>query len=195
MENSKNRFTSTLQIVTNVSIVLVALLGATVLIKDHLLRPRVQVLSDGVVDGKSPRPPDSSRVDRTAPVGPTVGTQISVPGISWNDSDETIVLALSNKCHFCTESAPFYQKLVSELTGRKDVRVIAVFPQDIEEGKKYLDGLSVPITQIARAPLDSLGVRGTPTLLIVDKNGAVQQSWVGRLNTERENEVLRGIKS
>jgi hypothetical protein len=38
------------------------------------------------------------------------------------------------------------------------------------------------------------GVRGTPTLIIVDATGVVKQSWVGRLNAERESEVLGRIK-
>lgn len=129
------------------------------------------------------------------PTGPAAGTQISVPGITWSDSEETVVLALSNKCHFCTESAAFYQKLSRELADRQNVRVVAVFPQEVGEGKKYLDGLNVPITQVAQATLDSLGVRGTPTLVIVDKSGTVKQSWVGRLTAERETEVLSRIKS
>jgi thiol-disulfide isomerase/thioredoxin len=129
------------------------------------------------------------------PTGPAAGTQISVPGITWSDSEETVVLALSNKCHFCTESAPFYQKLSRELADRQNVRMVAVFPQEVGEGKKYLDGLNVPITQVAQATLDSLGVRGTPTLVIVDKSGTVKQSWVGRLNAERESEVLSRVKT
>jgi len=73
--------------------------------------------------------------------------------------------------------------------------VVAVFPQDTSEGRKYLDGLNVPITEVAQATLDSLGVRGTPTLVIVDKTGTVKQSWVGRLTAERETEVLSRIKT
>jgi len=196
MENTKSKLARTIEIATNLSIILVALIGATVLVKNYLLHPRPLVASQlvqpaadkNLVVAESPR-------TRTAPAGPAAGTQISLPGINWSDSDETVVLALSNTCHFCTESAPFYQKLTRELADRKNVRLLAVFPQDTSEGKKYLDGLNVPITQISQATLDSLGVKGTPTLVLVDKSGTVTQSWVGRLTPERESEVINRIKA
>jgi len=193
MENQKSKLARIIEIATNLSIIAVALIGATVLVKNYLLRPATPVAT--VVrstDGTQAVPRESVR---NAPTGPAAGTQIAVPGVNWSDSDQTIVLALSNKCHFCTESAPFYQKLTQELAGRKNVRVVAVFPQDTNAGKQYLDGLNVPITEVAQATLDSLGVRGTPTLLIVDKSGTVQQSWVGRLTAERETEVFSRIKT
>jgi len=120
---------------------------------------------------------------------------VTVPGVSWEEGDQTIVLALSDHCKYCTESAPFYQKLTRELAERKNVRLVAVFPQEASAGQKYLAGLGVPITEVRQASLDSVGVRGTPTLLIVDKSGAVKQSWVGRLSPEREAEVLNRIKA
>lgn len=198
MEHTKSRFARTIEIATNFSIIIVALIGATVLVKDYLLRPKAVALKDNpaaVAERNVPGPGDASRGDRPARTGPVAGTQISLPGINFNDSEETVLLALSNKCHFCTESADFYQRLVREVSGRKNARVIAVFPQEVGEGRKYLDGLNVPITAVSQASLDSLGVKGTPTLVILDKAGVVKQSWVGRLNAERESEVLSRIKT
>jgi hypothetical protein len=198
MENTKSKLARTVEIATNLSIIAVALLGATVLIKNDLLRPGATNPTDiraAASDRNSPGSPGNQRTNRPAPSGPAAGTQISVPGINWSDSEETVVLALSDKCHFCTESAPFYQTLSRELADRKNVRMVAVFPQQVDAGKKYLDGLNVPITQVAQVTLDSLGVRGTPTLVLVDKSGTVKQSWVGRLTTEREAEVLSRVKT
>jgi len=194
MENTKSKLSRTVEIATNLSIMVVALIGATVLVKNYLIRPAMPTATV-VRQGERPAPGDAQRTDRPASTGPAVGTQIALPGVNWSDSDQTVVLALSNKCHFCTESAPFYQKLTQELAGRKNVRVVAVFPQDTNAGKQYLDGLNVPITEVAQATLDSLGVRGTPTLVIVDKSGTVQQSWGGRLTAERETEVFSRIKT
>src|ERR1044072_616270 len=192
MENRKSKFAKAVEIATNLSIIAVALIGATVLVKNYLLRPAKPIATAVRTETSPNGPRDSSR---PAPTGPTAGTQISVPGVNWSDSDQTVVLALSNKCHFCTESAPFYQKLTRELSDQKNVRVVAVFPQDTNEGTKYLDGLNVPLAEGAQATLDALGVRGTPTLVIVDKSGKVEQSWVGRLTAERETEVFSRVKS
>ncbi|HKG46115.1 MAG TPA: hypothetical protein VKB02_05280 [Pyrinomonadaceae bacterium] len=191
MNITKNKFTRGVEIATNLSIMLVALVGATVLVKNYLLRSPATITAT--------RPPAAA--DRNAsnrrelPSGPAQGTQLSVPGISWADSEETIVLALSDKCKYCTDSAPFYKQLSAESAKRPGVRVVAVFPQDTNAGKKYLDDLGVAVNEVKQATLDSIGVRGTPTLLIVDKSGIVQQSWVGLLKGEREAEVLTRIKA
>jgi thiol-disulfide isomerase/thioredoxin len=194
MINLKNRFGKALEMAANFSIIVVAILATTVLVKSYLLRSpersrevkqtTLQQTSSGVADGSRAIP---SR-------GPAQGTLISLPGVSWQESKQTVVLALSDKCHFCSESAPFYQRLAQDLSNRSDVRLIAIFPQDVDAGKQYLAQLGVSVGQIIQAPLDSLQVRGTPTLVIVDKNGTVMQSWVGKLNSERESEVLNRIK-
>lgn len=198
MENTKGKFARALEYATNLSIIAVAIVATTVLVKNYLLRPNAPAAVENAAlagDRSSPRPPESQRPDRPSPTGPAAGTQISVPGINWSDSEETVVIALSQKCRFCTESAPFYQKLVGELAGRKGVRVVAVFPHEASEGKKYLDELQVPVTEVTQAPLASFGVRGTPTLMIVDKSGKVRESWVGMLTADRESEVLSRVKT
>ena len=191
MNNTKNKFTRGVEIATNLSIILVALTGATVLVKNYLLRSPATIITNrppAVTDRNAPG-------KRELPSGPAQGTQLSVPGITWADSEETIVLALSDKCKYCTESAPFYKQLATETAKRPGVRVVAVFPQDTSAGKKYLDDLGVAVNEVKQATLDSIGVRGTPTLMIVDKSGVVQQSWVGLLKGERETEVLNRVKA
>jgi thiol-disulfide isomerase/thioredoxin len=189
MQTSKNKFAKSVEIATNLSIILVALIGATVLVRNYLLRPPATIIAG---------PPPTTRnapAGREQPTGPAQGTQLSVPGIAWSDSEETVVLALSDKCKYCTESAPFYKQLAAETAKRNGVRVIAVFPQDPNAGKKYLDDLGVSVGDVKQATLDSIGVRATPTLVIVDKSGTVKQSWVGLLKGGRETEVLNRIKA
>src|SRR4026207_2441713 len=69
-------------------------------------------------------------VKKDATAGPRkppieIGTKIDVPGIGWGKSDTTLLFVLSTKCPFCTESMPFYKKLVQETAGR--TRFIALF--------------------------------------------------------------------
>lgn len=192
MNTTKNKFTRGVETATNLSIILVALIGATVLVKNYLLRPPVTITA-----GRPPAaaPGRESAGKRELPSGPAEGTQLSVPGISWSDSEETVVLALSDKCKFCTDSAPFYKQLAAETAKRKGVRVLAVFPQEESAGKKYLSDLGVNVGDVKQTTLNSIGVRGTPTLLIVDNTGKVKQSWVGLLKPEGETEVLSRIKA
>ncbi|MGA9997096.1 MAG: hypothetical protein WBP93_16885 [Pyrinomonadaceae bacterium] len=199
MNNTKSRLARGVEIATNLSIILVALIGASVLVKNYLLRPSVPPANE--ITQAAPNGSQSPNGSQAAPnaqkprTGPAEGTQLSVPGVNWSESNKTVLLALSKGCHFCSESAPFYQQLAHELAERKDVRLIAVFPQEVGDAKKYLDGLGVSIGDVRQASLGALGIGGTPTLIIVDKSGTVKQSWIGRLNPEREQEVLGRIRA
>jgi hypothetical protein len=55
---------------------------------------------------------------------------------------------------------------------------------------KYLADLGIAVDDVRQARLTSLGIRGTPTLLLVNKDGVVRSSWVGRLRPEKELEVM-----
>ena len=46
------------------------------------------------------------------------------------------------------------------------------------------------IREIRHGDLETLGIRATPTLLIVDGKGAVQSAWTGKLNLSQEKEVF-----
>lgn len=164
------------ELLANIAIIVVALLLGGVLIKRYLL-------SSGDV------PDSQNSVLRIA-----AGSKVSLPDIDWAKSDRTLLLVLSKGCHFCSESAPFYQRLVRDIGGRGDVRLVAVLPQDVNEGRKYLNELAVPINEVRQSTLDSLGVGGTPTLILVDNKGAVTDSWVGKLPPDKESEVLSHLQ-
>jgi hypothetical protein len=46
------------------------------------------------------------------------------------------------------------------------------------------------VDKVLRARLDSIGVAGTPTVLIVDPQGVVRRSFRGKLDASRERELL-----
>jgi thioredoxin-related protein len=119
-----------------------------------------------------------------------VGERVTLPDFNWAQSERTLLLVLSTSCHFCTESAPFYQRLAQEKTKRGGTRLVAVLPQDPTESQKYLSDHGVSVDEIRRASLDEVQVRGTPTLILADQTGAVITSWIGKLPPDKEAEVL-----
>lgn len=169
-----NNFYKKIELFANIAIILVAISLVAVLGKRFVFtRP-----------APSP-PPDSQQL---------VGQKFALPDVDWSRSNKTLVLVLSDKCHFCTESAPFYQRVVRERAQRESFRLTAVFPQAVSDGRRYLDGLGVAIEEIRQASPDSIGVRGTPTLLIVNNAGVVTDSWIGKLPLETEAEVLSRLQ-
>jgi len=121
-----------------------------------------------------------------------VGAKINLPQANWQKNGKTVLLALSTTCHFCIDSTPFYKRLTREKDG---VRVVAVMPQTVDVSKKYLDANGVAVDEVAQSALDSIGVEGTPTIMLVDDFGVVTHRWVGRLNAGQEMDVLAQIQS
>jgi hypothetical protein len=181
---------------SNLSIVLLALTATTVLVKNYLLRsPAVNDTATSLAAKAVSAPQNVSQSGADRPRGPIAGTNVALPGFDWSGSNKTVVLALSSKCHFCSESAPFYQRLNDEMAQHRDARLIAVFPQEVGEAKQYLSALGVKIEDVRNATLNSIGVNGTPTLIIIDSKGRIEQSWVGKLSPEREAEVISRVKT
>jgi len=117
------------------------------------------------------------------------GTKLTYVNMEWDQHSKTLVIALREGCHFCSDSAPFYRRLVSE-AGTRNVRVVAVFPHRVDAGRKYLASLEVPVSDVREADFSALGVGGTPTLLMVDREGTVTNAWLGELSREKEDAVL-----
>jgi thioredoxin-related protein len=164
-----NNLTKKVELLANVVIIVVAVLLAGVLVKRFLL-------------------PQAESPQAQARIQP--GTKLSVPGVEWEKNERTLLLVLSTSCHFCTESSPFYQRLAQEKAKKGGVGLVAILPQSVGESQKYLNDLGISVDDVKQAGLDAVQVRGTPTLIMADRTGAVVESWVGKLPAEKEVEVL-----
>lgn len=162
------------EMAANVAIVIVGIVLGVVLVKNNLLQS----------------PPAMA----APPAGIAPGTKLDLPGVDWQANERTLVLALSTGCRFCTESAPFYKRLAQEKPNLKNIRLVAVFPEPVEQSRKYLSDLGVTVDEVRQGRLDSLGVVGTPTLIVADANGAVAGSLRGKLSSDKENELLAQLK-
>jgi len=120
------------------------------------------------------------------------GTKMEIPNYNWQASNRSLLMVLSSKCKFCSESAGFYRRIITETKGG-DVRLVGVFPQDIKEARKYLQEIGVSLDNIIQVPLFSIGVIGTPTLILADEKGVAIKVWKGRLSNENEADLLKNI--
>jgi hypothetical protein len=123
-----------------------------------------------------------------------IGRKLTLDGIDWNKSQRTLVFALQAGCHFCSESGGFYQRLVQQRTHFGSTRLIAVLPQGSDDSKRYLDKLGFAADEIRQASLSEIGVRGTPTLLLVNERGIITDAWDGKLSPVRENNVIARLQ-
>jgi hypothetical protein len=131
---------------------------------------------------------------RTVSNEPQVGTQISLPEVEWRNSARSLLIVISSRCRYCSESAPFYRRLVSEAHAA-NVRVIALLPQPADEGLAYLRQLAIPVSDVRNLRATNLNVRRTPTLLLVDRKGRVRRVWRGQVPQTHESAVLASVRS
>jgi hypothetical protein len=161
----QGRISRIIEVSSNIAIIVVAVVAVVVFVKSRF--------------GASPQAPPSI----------SAGARLNVKPVYWHRNNRNAVFVLSTSCHFCKESSPFYQKLVQQCRN-SDTRTIALFPQTAEEGHTYLKTENVPMDEVWSADFKDLKVGGTPTLLQVDGNGAVQKVWIGKLNSSKEQEVM-----
>jgi len=140
-----------IEAVANIATIGVAALLSAVLVKAYLLPAKAQ------------RPPQA-----LADAGVGTSLKARLPGVDWGKNGRTLVLAISTECHFCKESTPFYRKLQGQVG--KSLKTVAVLPQPVAEAQEYLKGEGVHVDQVEQASMAGVGIRGTPTMLLV--NGA-----------------------
>lgn len=172
-----NKLTKGLEVSANVAIIVVAVLLCVVLVKSYVI-------------------PAPTRQAAGEPAGTRgimkSGDAVAVSGVDWEKNGKTLLMVLSTTCHFCTQSGPFYQRLVKE---HGDAKLVVLVPQSASEGQSYLKELGVEVDDVRQASLGDLGVSGTPTLILVDGKGVAADVWVGAMSPNRENEVVNRLNT
>jgi hypothetical protein len=164
----------------NLATIAVAILLSVVLVKIYLLPASPATLAAKV-------PPQGAP---TAAVGLDLNGRLQ--GVDWKKNGRTLVLAISTSCHFCTDSQPFYRKLQQE--AGKGIKFVAVLPQSVGEAQRYLNGADLNLDGIRQVSFPDLGVKATPTILLVNRSGVITNVWIGKIPPEQENEVLSVLK-
>jgi thioredoxin-related protein len=166
----KTEVSKKLETVTNLVIIVVAIILGFVLIQKYFRSENPEKMPTEIVKG----------------------TKVSLPDVSWRQNQKTLLLVLQKNCRFCSESMPFYKTLV-EKSKVKGVQLIAVLPDSREEGVQYLKENGVDIQEIRQSRINEINVQGTPTLILLNDKGEVENSWVGKLPSEKETEVIENL--
>jgi thioredoxin-related protein len=158
-----------IEIATNILIVMVLLIIGGTYVKSHVGR-------------------------RNAGLSP--GENISAPhGYDWHNHDQTLVIAVRQGCIYCERSYPLYRRLDGlEHDSRLKAHMLIVMPDDSANGTALLKAQGLTSQNVPNTPLGDIKVSGTPTLLLVDANGRLLQSWVGELDASKAEALVAQLR-
>src|SRR5437588_1264244 len=149
---------SYLEVATNVAALLVALVVLGIFAWNQFTRHSIPQLQAGLQKGQD---------------------FVQVPGINFNTLSQTLIIAMSTKCHYCAESLPFYKQLAeAQRANGQATHIVAVFPNREDEVKQYVQQNKLDLETIAGVNLDALNISGTPTAVLIDSSGKVRDFWV-----------------
>ncbi|MBD0371859.1 MAG: redoxin family protein [Pyrinomonadaceae bacterium] len=130
---------------------------------------------------------------------PLVGLQkgqslIQLPGYSYNSAPQTLVIALSSKCGYCSESIPFYNKLAElQNNPNKRTQLVAVFHTNDSGAVQFTQEKQLNINYITSVDFQALTIKSTPTMILVDSNGKVVDFWIGQLTEDKQQQIIKII--
>lgn len=132
----------------------------------------------------------------TAPSGSVpIGTQVDLTRYPAGVGKPRLVLAISPKCQYCTESMPFYRRLaLTPSVGEGRVALTVARVGEADELSRYLQAHEFVPTEVVGVRESGLRVSGTPLLVLLDQNGAVVSSWAGLLESNQEGDVIAAVE-
>jgi hypothetical protein len=146
------------------------------------------LVSRFVAERQQPPPP----ISRQYQVGEKMAAGFPV---DFSSSAQTLLLVLSSRCHYCSESVPFYRDVLdAHRADARFTRLVAIGLEDKTTLQEYLTQQGLAFDDVVTVTQDNFKVVGTPTLLLVDRLGTVKGVWPGLLNDDRrKQQVLKSL--
>lgn len=126
--------------------------------------------------------------DPKLPKGPVSRDRFRV--LTGRKTGRLLFLRFPRRAISALKAHPYFQRVVKEGGAGSSLRLLAILPQPTGEARQYLSSEGVRVDDVRQVPLESIGVSGTPTLLLVDGAGIVTDLWVGKVPPEEEDQVL-----
>jgi thiol-disulfide isomerase/thioredoxin len=119
------------------------------------------------------------------------GQQIDVPASWYSASPKTLVLFARESCGACQKAQPYLKTLVASLDGRASVVMAHPAGADVEDAA-FAKGLGIAEANI-RVVTAGLRVKATPTIVLVNQQGAILAAWEGAGKADRQAEIAKTV--
>jgi len=169
------KLNNTLETYTNVAVLLVALAALSTFALNHFV--------------KAPPPSIRAGLERGVRFG-------AIRSLDYRNNKQTLLIALNTNCSYCRDSLPFYRKLaLANDLSEKKLRIVALFPNKSEEVERYIKENDFRLDTISDVEFSSLKISGTPSMILVDNNGAVNDFWIGKLPDAGADQLIGFLTS
>ncbi len=147
-----------LEFVTNIAVVLLILVGVGVAARQYF-RSKERPLNKARIQAGSAFP--------------------TIPEVHYNQSPKTLLVALNVYCKFCVESVPFYELSAAQRENESSFQLATLFlNKEAYLVSDFINEKGLSATAVPAVDSSSLWIDTTPTLVLVDNNGKVLNSWV-----------------
>lgn len=170
----RQKIKSTLETSTNIAVLLVAIAALSTLVITVFVKSQSPSLRSGLYKGR------------------ILG---QVPKVDYQLNGKTLLIALNTECSYCRESLPFYRKLVDANRSNNKLHIVAVFPNRAEEVARYMKENDLGLESVAEVSFAPLMISGTPSIILINKDGTVTDFWIGKLQDSEADKVIQFLTS
>lgn len=123
------------------------------------------------------------------------GQPFVAPGLGSSTSQRTLVLALQPDCAYCGASSRFYRDILHTVAQSDEAApaIVVLSPYSDEANREMLKAYDLDIDVVHQADFSTLGISGTPTLVLLNAAGLIEQTWIGQLSAEQELAVFEAL--
>lgn len=121
------------------------------------------------------------------------GNTLEIRSVDWKNADQWVVLFLQTGCNYSDLSKPMYEKIAEKFYEDADRKLLIISPEKDSLFEKYIESFNVPGAGFVKTSFSKLGIDATPTMLLVDNTGVVQEVFKGKLPFKREMELLTSL--
>lgn len=122
------------------------------------------------------------------------GMRLALPEVRWPAARDTVVLFVSPSCWACVASIDLFVDLSRRVFANPHVRLVALGQEPKPTTGLWLEGHQIGVDQVLH--LDdpgSLGLYGTPTILVLDGEGVVEVALSGLLQPSQIERIYQHI--
>lgn len=188
---------------SSLSLAAVGLILALITVNLLLIRQNFTLRRQLSAVAKRAEAPDALKVGET--VGPITGKDLNGQPFEVSYQKEGrrhLLLYFSPNCSYCVQQAAQWREVLDKVDGGS-VSVVGVVREGEDrqtvlahaEGAGYFKTRTpLPIAFFDGAALARYKLTATPTTLLIDDAGKVEQSWVGKWDEEKAGEVAAALR-